>query len=41
MVIRRDVEFDKEGEWDWEMDDGKKYNFLPVLNEKKESYKDH
>jgi hypothetical protein len=41
MVISRDVEFDKERAWDWEVDDGKKYKFLPVLNEKEESYKDH
>lgn len=41
MVISRDVEFDKEGVWDWEVNDVKKYNFLSVLNKGEESYKDH
>jgi hypothetical protein len=40
MVINRDVEFDEKGAC-WKVDDDEKYNFLPVLDEKKESYKNH
>jgi hypothetical protein len=40
MVINRDVEFDEEGAC-WKVDDGEKYNFLPILNEKKKSYENH
>jgi hypothetical protein len=35
MVISRDVKFKEEGTWDWKVDDGWKYNFLPILEEKK------
>jgi len=41
MVISRDVEFNEEGAWDWKVDDGKKYDFLPILDEKEERYEDH
>jgi hypothetical protein len=29
MVISRDVEF-HEGAWDWKVNDGEKYDFLPI-----------
>jgi hypothetical protein len=32
-VIRRDIEFDEQGVWDWKVDDGEKYDFLLVLDE--------
>jgi len=41
IVINRDVEFDGEGAWDWKIDDDEKYNFIPVLYEEEERYKDH
>ena len=41
MVINRDVKFNEEGAWDWKVDDGWKYNFLPILEEKIERYEDH
>jgi hypothetical protein len=30
MVISRDVEFHEEGAWDWKVNDGEKYDFLPI-----------
>ena len=41
MVISRDVKFDEEGAWDWKVDDGEKYDFLPILDEGQERYEDH
>jgi hypothetical protein len=41
MMINRDVEFNEEGAWDWKVDDGEKYDFLPILNEEDEIYEDH
>jgi hypothetical protein len=41
MVISRDVEFNKEGAWDWEVNDSEKYDFLLILDEEEERYKDH
>jgi hypothetical protein len=34
-VISRDVEFN-EGAWNWKENDGEKYDFLPILDKKKE-----
>jgi len=36
MVITRDVEFVEKREWDWEVDGGGKYDYLPILDEEKE-----
>jgi hypothetical protein len=41
MMISRDVEFNEEGAWNWKVDDGEKYDFLPILDEKEERYEDH
>jgi len=41
MVISRDVEFNEEGAWDWKINDGEKYDFLLILDEKEERYEDH
>ena len=40
-MISRDVEFNEEGAWNWKVDDGEKYDFLPILDEKEERYEDH
>ena len=41
MVICRDVEFNEDGVCDWKIDDGKKYDFLLILDEDEKSYEDH
>jgi hypothetical protein len=41
MMINRDVEFNEKGAWDWEVNNDEKYDFLPILDEKKERYEDH
>lgn len=41
IVINRDVKFDQEGEYDFKVDDGEKYDFLLVLDEENERYKNH
>ena len=41
MMINRDVKFNEEETQDWNVDDGKKYNFLPILDKKEERYEDH
>jgi hypothetical protein len=41
MVNNKDVKFDEEGAWDWKVSDGEKYNFLLILDEEEERYKDH
>jgi len=41
MVISKDVEFNKEGAWDWKVNDGEKYDFIPILDEEEEIYEDH
>ena len=41
MVINKDVEFNEEEVWDWKVNDGKKYDFLPILDEEEERYEDH
>jgi hypothetical protein len=41
MMISRDVEFNEEGAWNWKVNDGEKYDFLPILDEKEEIYEDH
>jgi hypothetical protein len=41
MVNSKDVKFDEEGAWDWKVSDGEKYNFLLILDEEEERYKDH
>ena len=41
MVISRDVKFNKEGAWDWEVNDGKKYDLLLIHDEEEERYEDH
>jgi hypothetical protein len=33
MVINKDVEFNEKGDWDWKVDDGEKYDFLPIIDE--------
>jgi len=33
MVINKDVEFNEKGAWDWKVDDGEKYDFLPIIDE--------
>ena len=38
MVISRDVEFNEKEAQDWKVNDGQKYEFLPVLEER---YEDH
>jgi len=38
MMISRVVQFDEEGAWNWKVDDGEKYDFLLVLDEKNERY---
>ena len=40
-MISRNVKFDEERVWDSKVDDGEKYDFLPVLDEEDERYKDH
>jgi hypothetical protein len=32
-MINRDVEFNVEGAWDWKINHGDIYNFLPILDE--------
>jgi hypothetical protein len=41
MVNSKDVKFDEEGAWDWKVSDSEKYNFLLILDEEEERYKDH
>ena len=41
IMINRDVKFNEEETQDWNVDDGKKYNFLPILDKKEERYEDH
>jgi hypothetical protein len=41
MEISRDVEFNEERVWDYKINDGEKYDFLLVLDEKEERYEDH
>ena len=41
MMISRYDKFDEDGAWDWKIDDGEKYYFLPVLDKGKERYEDH
>jgi hypothetical protein len=41
MMISRDVEFNEEGAWDQKVNNGEKFDFLPILDEEKERYKDH
>jgi hypothetical protein len=41
MMISRDVEFNKEGAWDRKVNNGEKFDFLPILDEEEERYKDH
>ena len=41
IVISRDVEFNEERAQDWKVNDGGKYEFLLILDEKNERYKDH
>ena len=33
MMISRDVEFNEDEAWDWTVNNGEKYDFLPFLNE--------
>jgi ssDNA-binding replication factor A large subunit len=40
-VINKDVEFNEEEVWDWKVNYGKKYDFLPILDEEEERYEDH
>lgn len=40
-MISKDVKFNEKGEWDWKVDNGKKYDFLQILDNKKERYNDH
>ena len=41
MMISRDVEFNEKEVWDWEVDDGEKYDFLLIFNENEERYEYH
>jgi hypothetical protein len=41
MVISKDVEFNEEVAWDWKVNDGEKYDFLPILDEEEERYENH
>jgi len=41
MMINRHVEFNEKRAWDWKVNDGEKYDFLPILNEEDERYEDH
>jgi hypothetical protein len=33
MMISRDVKFNEDEAWDWTVNNGEKYDFLPFLNE--------
>jgi hypothetical protein len=41
MVLSIDVEFNEKGACDFKVNDGEKYDFLPILDEEEEKYKDH
>jgi hypothetical protein len=41
MVINRDVKFNEEGAWDWKVSNSEKYDFLLILDEEEEIYKDY
>jgi len=41
MLISRDVKFNEEGAWDWKVNNSEKYDFLLILDEEEEIYKDY
>jgi hypothetical protein len=41
MLISRDVKFNEEGAWDWKVNNSEKYDFLLILDEDEEIYKDY
>ena len=41
IVINTDFEFNKEGTWDWKVNDGEKYDLLLILDEEEKIYEDH